>query len=319
MKKPRQMYIGALDDSEVSLLRDVFVYAKENAYFDQNSFIGGGGDIRHFLKPGDSPRLTAKFSSKLYNYAMGDLWKSAYDKNDYDLCALIERLSKESVRSERSKFDLDMFTDELAGGDITTYNVDRRHHHLFIGYRMDTDDPKVVLRFAVNVYFYKHLSRTLFWDCSNIDGSASGLKTAKGFAYEASGNVYLSGFINVDFGCEFIAFRSAFHPAVRAGVIITTTMGGLPIAKRCILFEATRTYFASLLRTDPEIEVGGARLSSEDELFLKKEMTPIFDVNTAPDLLHIHKKFDFDIIDMLVRSPGPVGDVINIIVPKKKL
>jgi hypothetical protein len=296
----RPLRFKGLSDVEIDLLRQI-MKAAQGRYYEQQKFLSGQtgakGDIRHFVSKGGRPNQ--QFLAILYDYVLGPSSESLRKRaeNDPNIYPLIEQLYSRGVGSGRYEHDLNFFTSKVVGTEIETLNVPETELGTFIGYRYRTD-RKNLLRFFVQVFMDPDIERTRFQSFLKLERS---VRETSGFAYYTlkTGNTYLSGFINNELGCEFIALRTVIDRHIRSGILITTDSHGLPAAKQCVLIDIRHTRFVDMVRpeTSPiDLKQGHPILNDMHPITAKKAETDILRSEG-----YIHQ------ITRLLRGPAMVG------------
>lgn len=258
MRPDFPLYLYALEEEEVTELRAVLVTAKKTGLFEQQRFMGGGGDIRNFLeKP--SSRPGPALLARLYNFVMQELDAKVdpFRQADAEVRKLhskmragIDELIRLGLESGRYARDTNQSMRDVLGDDIAHYNVPPGELGIYIGYRYRTDMDEVI-RFAVNVWIDPRTQRTKFSSYARLGHNTFGDRETQGFAYFAKSNLYLSGFLNDREGYELIALGGSRFQSVRTGIVTTTSPEGSPNAKLCALVNARKTIFSKYIPGDP--------------------------------------------------------------------
>jgi hypothetical protein len=262
------LYLHALSTGEIEDLQKIINLAREADLFEQHRFIGEGVDVRNFYREEGSheskqrkARPSAALLSKLYNWVMTELapridpsGESKTSEIQKKIQTKILELNAKGLESGRYKRDVTLSMNKFIDGDILRYNVPDFACGFYIGYRFRTDQ-KELLRFVLNIDHDDDLKRTKFWSFLRLSNSPVLQRETRGFAYFAEGNIYLSGFINAELGCEFITMRKWQKPYLHAGLIVTTSPNGSPVAKSCVLIEAKKTVHKKYYPNNPLVHV----------------------------------------------------------------
>jgi hypothetical protein len=262
------LYLHALSPDEIDDLQQIVDLARKADLFEQHRFIGQGLDVRNFYRDEGATdakqrkaRPSAALLSKLYNWVMNDLaplidpmGASNHPELHKELYKKITELNDKGVHSGRYDRDVTVSMNKFIDGDILRYNVPDFAWGFYIGYRFRTDQ-KEILRFVVNIDYDEDLKRTKFWSFLRLSNAPKLERKTRGFAYFAEGNIYLSGFINAELGCEFITMKKWQQPYLHAGLVVTTSPNGSPVAKSCVLIEARKTLHKKYFPNNPLVHV----------------------------------------------------------------